>query len=81
MEELFGEFESLFNKNYINEDEKLFRMKIFEDATKEIKIFNKENNPFKMGINSFSDLKDTEFNDIYSSDLTDLIKKNENRMD
>lgn len=73
--DIYTEFEKIFEKKY-SITEKIFRQKILKENIKFIKINNRNNNSFKMGLNQFSDLDEKEFNDsMLMNDLDEIIRK------
>lgn len=66
---LFSSWQIRHGKSYVDEPEKLHRMKVFKDNLFYIHAHNSKDSSFKMGLNEFSDLTFEEFSD------TMLMKK------
>lgn len=65
LEQLWEKFKIEHNKNYVDREEEIMRMKIFESNLKRVELHNylysKGLKQFTMGINEFSDMEHDEF--------------------
>lgn len=78
-EVLFQNFMQKYGKHYSTSSEKAQRLTNFIQNLEKYEIHNSQNHKFKMGVNKFSDLTETEFKNLYT--MPTAHKKIEKRAD